>query len=94
MGKNWVLVEDHDLRRRDILDHQAGMFIDGLGSEDLSAVFSRTKLVVSSDLEALRWIMTIVKLNGRIYRWRLGIQSFEFTLVYMPGVVYQVPEVL
>ena len=49
---------------------------------------------VRTDHAALRWLMTISDLTGRIMRWRLQFSEFYFTGKYSPGLVHQVPDAL
>jgi len=60
----------------------------------LRPYLERTKFVVRSDHNALRWLMNVTDLSGRLVRWRLRLSEFDYTIAYRPGRVHQVPDAL
>jgi len=60
----------------------------------LRPYLERTKFVVRSDHGALRWLMNATDLSGRLVRWRLRLSEFDYSIVYRPGRVHQVPDAL
>ena len=53
-----------------------------------------TRFTIRTDHDALRWLMTLSDTSGRLTRWRLRLQEFDFDIVYRPGRVHQVPDAL
>ena len=53
-----------------------------------------TRFTIRTDHDALRWLMTLSDISGRLTRWRLRLQEFDFDIVYRPGRVHQVPDAL
>ena len=51
-------------------------------------------LILRTDHNALRWLMTISDSTGRLTRWRIPLSEFDFTVKYRPGLVHQVPDAL
>ncbi|OWZ13386.1 Retrotransposon Polyprotein [Phytophthora megakarya] len=47
-------------------------------------LYERTFTIVT-DHSALRWLMTTAKLAGRLHRWSLTLQEYEFKVEYRPG---------
>lgn len=43
------------------------------------------KVVVRSDHQPLRWLLTLKSPTGRLARWALALQSFNLTIEYTPG---------
>ena len=53
-----------------------------------------TRFTIRTDHDALRWLMTLTDSSGRLTRWRLRLQEFDFEITYRPGRVHQVPDAL
>ncbi|KAE8968787.1 hypothetical protein PR001_g27690 [Phytophthora rubi] len=43
------------------------------------------KFVLMTDHAALKWLMTSKELAGRLHRWALQLQEYDFEVVYRPG---------
>jgi RNase H-like domain found in reverse transcriptase len=56
----------------------------------------RTKFVVRSDHQALKWLFSTSATDGnpRIVRWKLALSAYDFTVEYKPGVSHKVPDEL
>jgi RNase H-like domain found in reverse transcriptase len=55
----------------------------------------RTKFVVRTDHQALRWLFASShENNSRLVRWRLCLAEYEFTVDDKPGAVHKVPDAL
>ena len=53
-----------------------------------------TRFTVRTDHDSLRWLMNFTEATGRLCRWRLRLDQFEFDIEYRPGRVHQVPDAL
>ncbi|OWY99835.1 LOW QUALITY PROTEIN: Enzymatic Polyprotein, partial [Phytophthora megakarya] len=56
-------------------------------------LYGRTFTIVT-DHAALRWLMTRPNLAGRLHRWSLTLQEYEFNIVYRPGATNVVADTL
>jgi hypothetical protein len=56
----------------------------------------RSKFVVRSDHQALRWLFSTSSTDGnpRILRWKLALSAFDFSVKYRPGASHKVPDEL
>jgi hypothetical protein len=56
----------------------------------------RTKFLVRSDHQALRWLFGTTSTDGnpRIVRWKLALSAFDFTVEYRPGASQRVADEL
>ncbi|KAE8963471.1 hypothetical protein PF011_g29019 [Phytophthora fragariae] len=50
--------------------------------------------VIITDHSALKWLMTRPNLAGRLHRWSLTLQEYEFTIEYRPGTTNVVADAL
>ena len=48
-----------------------------------------TKLTLYMDHQPLKWLMTNDKLTGKLARWALILQEYEFEVIHRPGVTHQ-----
>lgn len=44
------------------------------------------------DYSSLKWLMSRPNLTGRLARWSLRLQDFDFNIVHKPGVSNKVPD--
>jgi len=49
---------------------------------------------IITDHAALKWLMTRPNLAGRLHRWSLTLQEYEFTIEYRPGTTNVVADAL
>ncbi|KAE9143392.1 hypothetical protein PF006_g11578 [Phytophthora fragariae] len=49
---------------------------------------------IVTDHAALKWLMTSADLAGRLHRWALTLQEYEFTIEYRPGTTNVVADAL
>jgi hypothetical protein len=49
---------------------------------------------IITDTAALKWLMTRPNLAGRLHRWSLTLQEYEFTIEYRPGTTNVVADAL
>lgn len=49
---------------------------------------------IVTDHAALKWLMTRTELAGRLHRWSLTLQEYEFEIVYRPGTTNVVADAL
>lgn len=56
-------------------------------------LYGRTFTIVT-DHAALKWLMTSTQLTGRLHRWALTLQEYEFTIEYRPGSTNVVADAL
>lgn len=53
-----------------------------------------SKSIVYTDHQALVWLLRGKALKGRLVRWALRLQEFDFSVHYRPGVENVVPDAL
>ncbi|RXN11705.1 Retrovirus-related Pol poly from transposon [Labeo rohita] len=51
-------------------------------------------VTIFSDHSSLRWLMSRPNLSGRLARWALRLQDFDFDIVHRPGTSNKVPDAL
>lgn len=51
-------------------------------------------VTIFSDHSSLRWLMSRPNLSGRLARWSLRLQDFDFDVVHKPGTSNSVPDAL
>ncbi|KAL4172067.1 hypothetical protein KRP22_007241 [Phytophthora ramorum] len=56
-------------------------------------LYGRTFTIIT-DHSALRWLMTRPELAGRLHRWSLTLQEYEFEILYRPGSTNVVADAL
>ena len=56
----------------------------------------RTRFVVRSDHQALRWLFSTSSTDGnpRVVRWKLAMSAYDFSVEYKPGASHKVPDEL
>ena len=56
----------------------------------------RTRFVVRSDHQALRWLFSTTSTDGnpRVVRWKLALAAYNFSVEYKPGASHKVPDEL
>jgi hypothetical protein len=56
----------------------------------------RTKVVVRSDHQALRWLFSTSSTdrNPLVVRWKLALSAYNFSVGYKPGASHKVPDEL
>ncbi|POM58645.1 LOW QUALITY PROTEIN: Hypothetical protein PHPALM_36685 [Phytophthora palmivora] len=52
------------------------------------------KFTVVTDHVALRWLMEAKELAGRLQRWALALQEYDFDIIYRPGTENRVADAL
>lgn len=45
-----------------------------------------------TDHEALRWILNMADLTGKLARWRLSLSELEFDVFHRFGIKHQAPD--
>ena len=53
-----------------------------------------TRFTIRTDHLALKWLMNLSDASGRLQRWRLRLQPFEYDIVHRPGVKHQAADAL
>ena len=48
-----------------------------------------TKFTLYTDHQPLKWLMTNDKLTGKLARWALILQEYEFEVIHRPGITHQ-----
>uniref|UniRef100_H3G6K8 Reverse transcriptase RNase H-like domain-containing protein n=1 Tax=Phytophthora ramorum TaxID=164328 RepID=H3G6K8_PHYRM len=56
-------------------------------------LYGRT-ITIITDHSALLWLMTRPNLAGRLHRWSLTLQEYEFEILYRPGSTNVVADAL
>ena len=51
-----------------------------------------TQFTVRTDQHALRWLLNLTNVSGRLARWRLRLAEYEFEVEYRPGVKHQLAD--
>lgn len=62
--------------------------------EKLRPYLQGTKFTVVTDHYSLKWLFNIKEPSGRIARWALRLQQFDFDVVHRPGKDHLVPDAL
>lgn len=52
------------------------------------------RFTVVTDHSALKWLMTAKQLAGRLHRWAITLQDYNFEIVHTPGKLNSVPDAL
>ncbi|GMF41644.1 unnamed protein product [Phytophthora fragariaefolia] len=52
------------------------------------------RFAITTDHSALKWLMTSTNLTGKLYRWALTLQEFDFVAEYRPGTTNVVADAL
>ena len=52
------------------------------------------KFTVVTDHSALRWLCNLMEPTGRLARWALHLQQWDFDIVHRRGTLHQVPDAL
>jgi hypothetical protein len=58
-----------------------------------SRLYGRSFSIVT-DHAALKWLMTRPNLAGRLHRWSLTLQEYDFVIEYRPGATNVVADAL
>ncbi len=45
--------------------------------------------ILVTDHQALQWLMSTKDLSGKLARWAISIQGYDFEIVYRPGVIHE-----
>ena len=62
--------------------------------EKFKPYLEHTTFSVETDHMAIKWLMTIDRPKGRLARWILHLQTFEFEILYRPGKINWVADIL
>ena len=66
-------------------EREALAVIDGI--KGFQPYLQGQNFTIYTDHNALRWLMSLADPSGRLARWSLLIQQFDFDAVHRPGVV-------
>lgn len=66
-------------------EREALAVIDGI--KRFQPYLQGQKFTIHTDHNALRWLMSLDDPSGRLARWSLLIQQFDFDIIHRPGVV-------
>lgn len=53
-----------------------------------------SRFTIRTDHQALKWLMNLSDASGRLQRWRLRLQPFEYDIVHRPGVKHQAADAM
>ncbi len=48
-----------------------------------------TEFVLYADHQPIKWLMTNDKFTGKLARWVLILQEYEFKVIHQPGIIHQ-----
>jgi hypothetical protein len=48
-----------------------------------------TNFILYTDHQPIKWLMTNNKLNGKLARWALILQEYEFKVIHRPSITHQ-----
>jgi hypothetical protein len=48
-----------------------------------------TNFILYTDHQPIKWLMTNDKLTGKLVRWVLTLQEYEFKVIHRPGITHQ-----
>ncbi len=61
------------------------MSSNNLGNQTIRVYLHGTHFIIITDHAALQWLMNIKELTGRLARWAIYIQTFDFEITYKAG---------
>lgn len=64
-------------------EREALAVIDGI--KRFQSYLQKTKFIIHTDHNALKWLMSLEDPRGRLARWTMLIQQFDFDIVHRPG---------
>lgn len=70
------------------------MYAGGVGFQDPKAIREGTSFTVRKDHDDLKWMLLVDYPHDRLDRWILSLSTFDYTVVYRPGLKNQVPDEL
>ncbi|KAE8956100.1 hypothetical protein PR001_g31857, partial [Phytophthora rubi] len=66
----------------------------GHGWQPVASYLYGRQFTIITDHAALKWLMTSANLTGKLHRWALTLQEFDFEVEYRPGTTNVVADAL
>ena len=63
------------------------------GARKFQPYLHNRKVTVYTDHSSLRWLMNVRDATGRLVRWALLLQQYDFDIVHRPGKLHVMPTV-
>ena len=71
--------------REEVHDHRKGSPCNSLCMQEVPTLFTQYHIIFHTDHDSLQYLLNKLDLSGRIARWILLLQEFNYEVVVKPG---------